>query len=148
MKLVKELVPLIGGQDFDEAMETMPYGAYLGLRLKQESGKIQVVMPFKPDLIGSPTRLHGGTVGAMLEIAGAVQAIVVQKSLGATPERFAKPISITIDYLRGGEMKDTYAEAVVERMGRRVANVTSRAWQDSPDRLIATAHMHFLLPDM
>jgi uncharacterized protein (TIGR00369 family) len=146
VKLVKDLAPHISGSDFDEAMEAMPYGQYLGLRLQQKDGQLKVVMPFKPDLIGSPQRLHGGTVGAMLEIAGAVQVIAAQKALGDMPERFAKPISITIDYLRGGEMKDTYADAVVERMGRRVANVTSRAWQDSPDRLIATAHMHFLLP--
>lgn len=148
MKLVKEMGPLIGAHDFDEAMETMPYGRYLGLRIQQINGRLRVVMPFKPDLIGSPQRLHGGTIGAMLEIAGAVQVIAAQKEKDIIPERFAKPISITIDYLRGGAMQDTYADAVVERLGRRVANVTSRAWQDSSDRLIATAHMHFLLPNM
>ena len=37
------------------------------------------------------------------------------------------------------------AAGIVTRLGSRIANVESRAWQDEPDRPIASARMNFRL---
>lgn len=146
MTLAQTLARALQSTEFEEDMADVPYAQHLGLKLRHSDNRLTIIMPFKFDLIGSPQRLHGGTIGAMLEIAGLVEAVAAQARQGEEAKRFGKPISITIDYLRGGEMKTTYAEAQVERMGRRVANIRSRAWQDDRENPIATAHMHVLLP--
>ena len=56
-----------------------------------------------------------------------------------------KPINVTVDYLREGALEDTYAEAILMRMGRRVANVRVEAWQGDRARLIAAARMNLLI---
>jgi acyl-coenzyme A thioesterase PaaI-like protein len=56
-----------------------------------------------------------------------------------------KPITVTVDYMRGGTRQDTYAEAVIERLGKRMANVEAFAWQGEPGRPIASARINFLL---
>jgi acyl-coenzyme A thioesterase PaaI-like protein len=56
-----------------------------------------------------------------------------------------KPINLTVDYMRGGRDKPTRAKGVVTRLGNRVANVEAVAWQDEPDRPIASARMNYLI---
>lgn len=114
-----------------------PYAAMLGLR---RAGDV-LVMPFGVHLIGSPGRLHGGTVAGLMEIAAnlAVRDALDDGSVGL------KPINVTVDYLRGGAMEDVFARATILRLGRRVANVRVESWQDDPDRLIAAARLNILL---
>jgi acyl-coenzyme A thioesterase PaaI-like protein len=56
-----------------------------------------------------------------------------------------KPINVTVDYLREGAMEDTSAQAFIQRIGRRVANVRVEAWQTDRARLIAAARMNILI---
>jgi acyl-coenzyme A thioesterase PaaI-like protein len=56
-----------------------------------------------------------------------------------------KVITVTIDYLRSAGPRDTYARAEVTRLGRRVATVHARAWQEDQARPCATAIVHLLL---
>jgi acyl-coenzyme A thioesterase PaaI-like protein len=56
-----------------------------------------------------------------------------------------KPITVTVDYMRGGTPQDTFAEARVERLGKRIANVEATAWQTDRDKPIAAARINFLL---
>ncbi|MGB1222023.1 MAG: PaaI family thioesterase, partial [Alcanivoracaceae bacterium] len=58
-----------------------------------------------------------------------------------------KTIDFTIDYLRAGHYRDTYAECRVTRLGRRVANVHISAWQVRREDPIAIARAHFLLAE-
>ena len=60
-------------------------------------------------------------------------------------ESFPKIIDFSIDYLRAGMDKDTYALCEVTRQGGRVANVEVHAWQESQDKPIALARAHFLI---
>lgn len=146
MTLTSLLQQVLKQDQFEEPIADIPYCAHLGLILHNDGGRLSLSMPFKPSLIGSPQRLHGGTVGAMMEIAGLIEVVAAQAKKGEAEARFAKPISVTIDYLLGGGMKTTYASAKIERLGRRIANIRSKAWQDDPEKPIATAHMHVLLP--
>ena len=114
-----------------------PYAAMLGLQLRGNT----LVMPYSYELIGSPGRLHGGSVAGLMEIAG---NLAVREALGGD-EAQVKPIDVTVDYLREGALEDTYAEAILMRMGRRVANVRVEAWQGDRTRLIAAARMNLLI---
>jgi acyl-coenzyme A thioesterase PaaI-like protein len=54
-----------------------------------------------------------------------------------------KIIDFSIDYLRAGHYRDTYAQCQVWRQGRRVASVAITAWQTNQTEPIATARAHF-----
>jgi acyl-coenzyme A thioesterase PaaI-like protein len=56
-----------------------------------------------------------------------------------------KPITVTVDYMRGGSDRETYAAATVERLGARIANVEAFAWQEAREKPIAAARINFLL---
>ena len=57
-----------------------------------------------------------------------------------------KTIDFSVDYLRSGLPRDSYARAKVNRVGRRYASVHVEAWQDNRDRLFAQGTGHFLMP--
>ena len=59
----------------------------------------------------------------------------------------AKPINLTIDYLRQARSENLYARAEVTKQGRRIANVHAEAWQAERSRPVATLNAHFLLSD-
>lgn len=134
---------------------SIPYIRFLGLVFERRGDEITALMPYRPDLIGNPMlpALHGGATGAFLEITAVAQLLSdtarADAARGDLPEGYApvmpKPIDITFDYLRSGKPLDTYARAVVQRRGRRVANVRIDAWQEERGKLIAAAHGNFLL---
>lgn len=114
-----------------------PYAAMLGL--SREGSFVR--MPFGAHLIGSPGRLHGGAVAGLMEIAA---GIAVREALADESARM-KPVNVTVDYLREGAPEDCLAEAIIMRLGRRVANVRVEAWQGDRGRLIAAARMNMLI---
>lgn len=139
----------------DDLSGSIPYIRFLGLVFERRGDEITALMPYKPDLIGNPLlpALHGGATGAFLEITGVAQLLsdtaLADAARGELPDDYApampRPIDITFDYLRSGKPRDTYARAIVQRRGRRVANVRIEAWQDARGKLIAAAHGNFLL---
>lgn len=124
------------------ALDKIPYARFLGLALGTRDERLVMTLRFSDRLIGDPVRpaLHGGTVGALLEIAGTLELMRQIDS-----RRPPKAIDVSIDYLRSGRPVDTYAAARITRQGRRVANVRVEAWQQSPEKPIALAQIHFLL---
>ena len=114
-----------------------PYAAMLGL--VREGNVLR--MPYVDRLIGSPGRLHGGSVAGLMEIAA--NMAVMDALAGASA--LVKPVNVTVDYLREGALEDVFAEAILMRMGRRVANVRVEAWQRERGRLIAAARMNLLI---
>jgi uncharacterized protein (TIGR00369 family) len=121
-----------------------PYARLLDLRLVDGAdGDAQVVMPFSDDVVGRPGFLHGGAIAGLLEIAAFT---ALAKALGNRPASM-KPVTITVDYMRGGvaTLGDTFATARIERLGKRIANVESFAWQQDRERPIAAARINFLL---
>ncbi len=126
------------------AIERVPYARFLGLRAELKGDELTLVMPFGEHLIGNPLlpALHGGVVGALMEVTALTQLAIASKS--AT---FPKTIDIGIDYLRSGRPLDTYARARVVRIGRRIANVQAEAWQNERAQPIAALHGHFMTPE-
>ena len=119
-----------------------PYARLLQLRTATgEDGSPLFIMPFHDDVVGRPGFLHGGAIAGLLEFAAFT---ALDRALGDAAVT-KKPVTVTVDYLRGGIPQDTYAEAVIERLGKRMANVEAFAWQGEPGRPIASARINFLL---
>lgn len=119
-----------------------PYGQLLNLRADvDEHGRPLFVMPFHDDVVGRPGFLHGGAIAGLLEFA-AFSAL--RHALGNS-SAIMKPITVTVDYMRGGRPRDTFAAATIERLGARIANVEAQAWQKDRSAPIAAAQVNFLL---
>ncbi|GAA0316905.1 hypothetical protein GCM10009087_29120 [Sphingomonas oligophenolica] len=118
-----------------------PYADLLRLSADPEDRTI-LVMPFDDDVIGRPGFLHGGAIGGLLEMAAIVALKYALEEEGGGR---IKPINVTVDYMRGGREKPTYAQGTVTRLGNRVANVEANAWQDDRSRPIAAARMNYLV---
>lgn len=119
-----------------------PYAEFLGIRVEtSEADAPLYIMPFGDVVLGRPGYLHGGAIAGLLEFAafGALRA-----ALGGDKVE-AKPVNVAVQFLRGGVQHDTFASAVVTRLGKRVANVEAHAWQRDRAKPIAAAQMNLLL---
>jgi uncharacterized protein (TIGR00369 family) len=117
-----------------------PYARTLGLTLSRETGRALVTMAPGEGVSGRPGFLHGGAISGLLDYAAWV---TLMDSLAG--EGRIKPISITVDFMRGGKLEDAHASAQVVRLGRRIANVVATAWQEDEAKPIASANLKFLI---
>ena len=120
----------------------IPYAGFMGFEIELSGDGLVCAMPFQKHLVGNPMlpALHGGTISALLENA-ALMALIWETDTAGLP----KTINITVEYLRSGRPRDTFAQGLITKLGRRVANVRVEAWQDDRTKPIAAAHGHFLL---
>jgi uncharacterized protein (TIGR00369 family) len=118
-----------------------PFAQEIGIRCEVMGDEMTAIMPFQEKLIGNFTiqALHGGAIGAFLELTAMAQVYLVTEHL----ERPPRPINLTIDYLRQGHAKDTYARATITKMGRRMCSVQAEAWQDERSKPVTTLLAHF-----
>lgn len=123
-------------------MALPPYAHTLGVSLEMEAGRPLLIMPFGNDVIGRPGFVHGGALAGLLELAAIVGLRHALDAADRTAHLF-KPINVTTDFMRGGRDRITYAQAMVSRLGTRVANVEAVAWQDARDRPVAAARLNF-----
>lgn len=133
-----------GTQPYQALVERVPYAGFLGIRIESRGEELTFVLPKQDTNLGNPTlpALHGGAVAGFME-----QAALIFLLLEMGEPRLPKTIDFTIDYLRAGLFRDTFAECRVTRLGRRVGNVHIEAWQSRRDEPIAMARAHFLLSD-
>lgn len=126
-------------------LSALPYAAYLGLHYAVHGRELVISMPFADALVGQPfpPRLHGGTVAGLLEITATATLLLRLPRDERLP--MVKPVTVTVDFLRAGQPQDTFAAAHVNRLGRRIANLSVIAWQEDRDRPIAAAHMNIML---
>ena len=131
-------------QRLADAIARIPYATFLGVRAELKGDELTVVLPYSEHLIGNPLlpALHGGVVGALMELTAITQLAIASKS-----EKFPKTIDIGVDYLRSGKPIDTFARARVIKIGRRIANVQAEAWQNTRGEPIAAMHGHFLVDE-
>lgn len=143
-------------------VDAIPYIRFLGVSFDRRGDELTAVLHYDEQLIGNPAvpALHGGAIGAFLEIAAITELAWIQlweqmesagagdDPLGQSLPPLPKTIDFTVDYLRSGLPRDAYARARVNRVGRRYASVFVEAWQDQRARPFAQATGHFLMaPD-
>lgn len=128
--------------DWHALTGAVPYVAFLGVRFEVINGRLIGVMPFAAHLVGNPLlpALHGGTLGALLESAAHFE-MLFNDATATLP----KTITATVDYLRSGKPIDTFVNAKVFKLGRRVCTVHATAWQGDEHKPIATATVHLLI---
>ena len=129
---------------FQAGVDRIPYARFLGIQVVSLGNyRLLLKLPFDDKLVGNPMlpALHGGVLGAFLEIVAILQLVKEEEGDG-----LPKPINLTVDYLRSAGPRDLFGRATITKRGRRVANVRVEAWQEDPERPVAAAHGHFLMP--
>ncbi len=87
------------------------------------------------DLVSWPTQMG---------LVDVVAYAVVLAHIG--PQPMAVTSSLTMNFLRGARMAPVMADAVLLKLGRRLATIDVRLWQDDPDTLVAQATAIYALP--
>ena len=139
MSVVEAVAAAKKSGDFAALVQQIPYLTFLGVRVELHGGKRVAVMPFAEHLVGNPTvpALHGGTLGGLLESMAHLEFLAATEHL-----KLPKTITLTIDYLRSGKTRDTFAAAKIVKHGRRVTTLHCWAWQEEEEAPIATATVH------
>jgi uncharacterized protein (TIGR00369 family) len=129
-------------RQLDAFLQRVPYVRFLGMRAELAGDEMTAILPFSEHLVGNTMipALHGGVIGAFLEMTALAQLSVTQGS-----NKVHKTIDVTIEYLRPGRAMTTYARADLRKVGRRVANVHVEAWQEARSHPVAALRGHFLL---
>jgi uncharacterized protein (TIGR00369 family) len=110
------------------AEQGIAFNAWLGIKVGAIArGSIELLMPFRPELVGDPWRpaLHGGTLATLADAAGGLAVFTA-----AAPGDRVSTIDFRIDYLRPAALVPTTAEAKVVRMGNRVGVARIRILQE------------------
>ena len=130
--------------DFSRLVKSIPYATFIGLECDQFGDDLIFRLPKKEENLGNPIlpAIHGGVIGGFMELSAAIYLMMSQDSM-----RMPRIVDFSLDYLRAGLNRETYAECRLTRQGNRVANVMISAWQKSRSQPIATARAHFLLED-
>lgn len=123
-------------------LDAIPYARFLGVELDRSSGDLELVLPFRQEIVGNASlpAIHGGVLGAFLELTALLRLIDESGT-----DRVPKPITFSVDYLRSAGPTTTRARAEIFRLGRRIANVHVVAWQDQRARPVVAGNGKFLL---
>jgi acyl-coenzyme A thioesterase PaaI-like protein len=130
--------------DFSRMLDAIPYAKWIGLQCERFGDDLIFRLPKKEENLGNPIlpAIHGGVIGGFMELSAAIYLMMSQDTL-----RMPRIVDFSLDYLRAGLNRETYAECHLTRQGNRVANVMITAWQKSRVEPIVTARAHFLLED-
>jgi len=129
-------------RDFSGLIQKVPYAQLIGMQVVSFGNELTFILPAHENNIGNPTlpALHGGCIGGFMENAAIFHTLAVVDA-----ERIPKVVDFSLDYLRPGRFRDTFATCEVVRQGKKVVNVSVMAWQTSKSELIASARTHLLL---
>lgn len=126
--------------NYEPLLALIPYAGLIGIECMREGDDLLFRLPANPDNIGNPLlpAIHGGVLAGFMELSAALYLLIYSESAS-----IPKIIDFSIDYLRAGHYRDTFARCQLWRQGRRVTNVAIAAWQADPASPIATARAHF-----
>lgn len=122
-----------------------PYVAFLDIRQQAQIDAGPVFrLPFKRELIGNPVlpALHGGVLAGFGETAMILHLTNTNPAIQGVP----RGIDFAIAYMRSAKPVDTFVQGTTVRQGNRVALVQVSIWQDDPQRPVAQARGHCLMP--
>ena len=116
------------------AISAMPYARHLGIGVVVANGGADSILfhlPFEARLVGNVTlpAYHGGVVATFMQVA----ALTTVYDL-ITEGRLPKLVNFSIDYLNS-----------VHRVGRRIATVGIRCWQDDTKVPVALSRAHIFI---
>ena len=126
--------------DYQPLLALIPYAGLIGIECERHGDDLLFRLPANPDNIGNPLlpAIHGGVIAGFMELSAALYLLIYSESAS-----IPKIIDFSIDYLRAGHFRDTYAQCQLWRQGRRGTNVAITPWQGERDTPTATARAHF-----
>ncbi|MEH6472161.1 MAG: PaaI family thioesterase [Halopseudomonas sp.] len=129
-------------QEPERLLEALPYAKLLGIKAQEKAGELLFHLPASRSNIGNPTlpALHGGAIAGFMEMAAGIHLLMKLPTV-----KVPRVVDFSIDYVRAGQLEDTYASCTVVRQGRKLVNVSIHAWQRDQSTPIATARAHFLI---
>jgi len=128
--------------DYGAMLDYIPYAKFIGVQISKDDQGWLFTLGTEPSNVGNPISpaLHGGVVAGFMEVAAALAQMLTSEE-----PTLPKIIDFSIDYIRAGAVKPTFARCDIVRQGKRIANVSVLAWQTDEGQPIATARTHFLL---
>ena len=125
-------------------IDFIPYAKMLDMKRieSKESGKWCYQLTPSHSLIGNPTlpAIHGGALAGFMEISA-----LLHLTMKMDVVHFPKTVDFSIDYIRAGLLKNTYALCKIIRFGNKLVSMTIEAWQDDQEEPIAKARMQVLV---
>ena len=142
MKLKQLIEQCKADNNYQPMLDFIPYAKFIGVEISQDDQGWLFILGTEPTNVGNPISpaLHGGVVAGFMEVAAALAQMLTSED-----PTLPKIINFSIDYIRAGKVKPTFARCDIVRQGKRIANVHVNAWQTASDEPIATARAHFLL---
>lgn len=116
--------------------EMIPFHKMLGLQLILiEKGRVQVLIPYKPELVGDPRtdRIHGGVISTAMDAAGGAAGIT---TLSNEKDQIST-IDIRVDYLFPGKPEDIMVEGSIVKNGKNIIFTQMRAFHRDEKEVIA-----------
>jgi uncharacterized protein (TIGR00369 family) len=116
-------------------IDSIPFHKHIGLLVRTSGeGKAAGELPFRPELIGDPSRpaIHGGVLSTMADALG---GFAVWSGLSIDDR--VSTIDLRVDYLAPAGTEAIFGEAEVVRSGNRVAVADIELWQGDR-RVVAT----------
>lgn len=109
--------------------------------LEVAPGRVTVMTPYRDGLLRPGGVISGPTLMSLSDTAAyaLVLAHIGEQLMAVTS-------SLTMNFLRGAQPGDIYAEAQMLRLGRRIAVCDVRLWTESPERLAAQAVVTYAIP--
>ncbi|WP_442108829.1 PaaI family thioesterase [Pseudomonas sp. NUPR-001] len=131
--------------NYQPLLALIPYAGLIGIQCSRDGEDLLFCLPVNRDNIGNPLlpAIHGGVIAGFMELSAALYLMIFSES-ATVP----KIIDFSIDYLRAGQFRDTYARCQLWRQGRRVTNMAITAWQGNEGEAIATARAHFKIEEI
>ena len=123
-------------------IEAIPFSREIGMEIVSiEDGAATIRMPWDARLVGDAATgvIHGGAVSALMDTCGGAAVSSHPDGGGGTAT-----LDLRIDYMRAATPGQTItARAEVHHIGRTVAFVRARAWDDREDPPVAVAQGAF-----
>ncbi|QCF25763.1 PaaI family thioesterase [Hydrocarboniclastica marina] len=128
--------------DLFELIAAIPYAKTLGMSCERFGDDMIFTLPPRDTNLGNPIlpAIHGGVIGGFMEMSAGLYLMLQQDA-----PKLPRIVDFSIDFLRAGLNRSTFAECRLTRQGNRVANVTVWCWQKSRQEPTATARAHFIL---
>lgn len=129
-------------QTVNATVSRVPFFRFLNFEIRHlDNLHAEAEMTFHERHIGNPVLelYHGGIIASFME---ATAAIAVHPDFAELP---AKPINLTVDYLRPAVRGPLHSRANVTRKGKRIASVSVISWQTDREKPVAEGLYHFLL---
>ena len=138
-------VPINGADDnISRTLALLPYAKQMGIRLVEGLSSPDRVfhLPFEHRLVGNMAlpAFHGGVIASFMEVA----ALSTTYNL-LSEDRPPKLVDFSIDYLSSAGPHELFATCEMQRIGKRIAAIGIRCWQQDPKTPVALGRAHIFV---